>query len=211
MQRIKYMFLRVRVLRRGALLTAAENTNHDARKTFEILAAELLSALLKFVLRTTFHLLCLLWVFVWLLSSSGVQLALRGSAVRKPIWESHLALAGSTRCWNTCWQSCGSYLGSWQQFLVRLWGRCLKDVWLLPRADSRIGDVMVGVFVHLQWHSNCIFYSETQAWALHSALDVFMWRYSSGHGCLQSQAEAPCAQHAAACSLVELCQWGLPY
>lgn len=60
MQRIKYMFLRVRVLWRGALLTVAENTNRDARKTFEILAAELLSALLKFVLSTTFHLLCLL-------------------------------------------------------------------------------------------------------------------------------------------------------
>lgn len=124
MQRIKYTL-------EWALRTAAENASHDARKTFGILAAKLLNTLLKFVL--SFHLLLLT---VWLLSSSGVQLALRGSAVREPIWESQLVLADSTCCWNTCWQSCGSYLGSWQQFLteavrkvscLELKGQCWRD------------------------------------------------------------------------------------
>lgn len=97
MQRTEHMLLRVSVIWRWALLRAPENASHDANKTFEILATELLNSLLKFVLGFQFHLLSFLWVFVWLLSSSGVQLAMRGSAVRKPIWESQLALADSTR------------------------------------------------------------------------------------------------------------------
>lgn len=117
------------VLWRQALLTAAENTSHDGRKIFEILAAKLLNTLLKFALSFSFHLLSLLWVFVWLLSSSGGQLALRGSAVREPIWEPLLALADSTCCWIPSWQSCGLYLGSWQQFLAetvrKMFERCL--------------------------------------------------------------------------------------
>lgn len=146
MQRIKHKLLWLRVLWSQELLTGAEDANHDARKIFEILADKLFNTLLKLVLSFTFHLLSLLWVFVWLLSSSGVQLALRGSAVRKPIWESQLALADSTRCWSTCWQSCGPYLGSWQQFLAEA-VRKMSERCLTPELQGCAGELIGGVGV----------------------------------------------------------------
>lgn len=42
------------------MLRAPENASHDANKTFEILATELLNSLLKFVLGFKFHLLSFL-------------------------------------------------------------------------------------------------------------------------------------------------------
>lgn len=96
MQKAKHTLLWLCVLWSQELLTGAEDASHDAGKTFEILADRMFNTLLKLVLSFAFHLLSLLWVFVWLLSSSGVQLALRGSAARKHIWEPQLALADST-------------------------------------------------------------------------------------------------------------------
>lgn len=64
MQRIKHTSLWLCVLRRQALLTGAEDSSRDARKTFEILADKLFNTLLKLVLSLTFNLLSLLQVFV---------------------------------------------------------------------------------------------------------------------------------------------------
>lgn len=79
---------------RWALPTAAEIGSYDTNKTFEILTAKL-NILLKFMLGVTLHLFSLLNALVWPLSYPGVQLALRGSAVRNPIWEAQLILADS--------------------------------------------------------------------------------------------------------------------
>lgn len=64
MQRIKHTSLWLCVLWRQALLTGAEDSSRDARKTFEILADKLFNTLLKLVLSLTFNLLGLLQVFV---------------------------------------------------------------------------------------------------------------------------------------------------
>lgn len=155
----------------------------------------------------------LLWVFVWLLSSSGVQLALRGSAVRKPIWESQLELADSTRCWSACWQSCGPYLGSWQQVLAeavrKVFERCLTHGWQGHAGEMTAG---VGVCPPSNWHSSCISSLETQGWALHCVPSVcWCGSVAVATTTFKAKCRPPCAQDAAACSLAARYQWSLPY
>lgn len=203
MQKIKHTLLWLCVLWSQELLTGAEDSSHDVGKTFEVLADKLFNTLLKLVLIFTLHLFSLLLVFVWLLSSSGVQLALRGSAVRKHIWESQLALADSTHCWSTCWQSCGPYLGSWQKFLAGA-VRKISERCLTLELQGCSGEIIGGVGIcPPSWHSNCTFFRHKSLGIALCALSVLMCRYSSVHDCLQSQVQASLCP--ACCSLL-LCK-----